>query len=111
MYGNEVLLSLTDQDALWAGIPRDSLIKEKKLVVDKLTQTEHSIWRMAKRILLLPSRYCRTVFLFRLTNWLFHKLKIRILRLRDTALKPFSIQGYELLNTQRQVNLLIFWRA
>lgn len=111
MYGNEVLLSLTDQDALWAGIPRDSLIKErKKLVVDKLTQmkAEHSIWRMAKRILYFLLVIVGQFFLFRLTNWLFHKLKVRILRLRDTALKPFSIQGYELLNTQRQVNLLIF---
>lgn len=111
MYENEVLLSLTDQDALWAGVPRDSLIKErKKLVVDKLTRmkAEHSFWRMAKRILYFLLVIVGQFFLFRLTNWLFHKLKVRILRLRDTALKPFSIQGYELLNTQRQVNLLIF---
>ena len=45
---------------------------------------------------------------FRLTNWLFRKLKVRILRLKDTKLKPVTIQGYELLDTQKQVNLLVF---
>ncbi|WP_317418333.1 mechanosensitive ion channel family protein, partial [Phocaeicola coprophilus] len=39
---------------------------------------------------------------------LFRKLKVRIVRLRNTRLKPFSIQDYELLDTQKQVKLLIF---
>lgn len=30
MYGNKVLLSLTDQDALWEGVSRDSLAKERR---------------------------------------------------------------------------------
>ena len=46
--------------------------------------------------------------LFWATTWLFKKLKIRIQRLKDTKLKPISIQDYELLDTQKQVNLLIF---
>ncbi len=39
---------------------------------------------------------------------MFRKLKVRIVRLRNTRLKPFSIQDYELLDTQKQVKLLIF---
>ena len=46
--------------------------------------------------------------LFRVTNWLFRKLKLRIVRLRNTRLKPFSIQDYELLDTLKQVKLLVF---
>lgn len=46
--------------------------------------------------------------LFKLTNWLFRKLKVRILRLRNTRLKAFSIQDFELLDTQKQVRLLVF---
>ena len=48
MYGNKVLLSLTDQDALWEGVSRDSLAKERREnVVSKLHEmkAEHSIWR------------------------------------------------------------------
>lgn len=111
MYGNKVLLSLTDQDALWEGVSRDSLAKERREnVISKLHEmkAEHSIWRMAKRILYFVLVIVGQYLLFRFTNWLFRKLKARILRLKDTKIKPVSIQGYELLDTQKQANLLVF---
>lgn len=111
MYGNKVLLSLTDQDALWEGVSRDSLAKERRQnVITKLHEmkAEHSVWRMAKRILYFLLVIVGQYLLFRLTNWLFRKLKVRILRLKDTKIKPVSIQGYELLDAQKQANLLVF---
>lgn len=111
MYGNKVLLSLTDQDALWEGVSRDSLAREKRnVVIEKLHEmkAEHSIWRMAKRVLFFLLVIVGQYLLFRLTNWLFRKVKIRILRLKDTKIRPVSIQGYELLDTQKQANLLVF---
>ena len=111
MYGNKVLLSLTDQDALWEGVSRDSLAKERRQnVITKLHEmkAEHSVWRMAKRILYFLLVIVGQYLLFRLTNWLFRKLKVHILRLKDTKIKPVSIQGYELLDAQKQANLLVF---
>lgn len=111
MYGNKVLLSLTDQDALWEGVSRDSLAKERRQnVITKLHEmkAEHSVWRMAKRILYFLLVIVGQYLLFRLTSWLFRKLKVRILRLKDTKIKPVSIQGYELLDAQKQANLLVF---
>ena len=111
MYGNKVLLSLTDQDALWEGVSRDSLAKERRQnVITKLHEmkAEHSVWRMAKRILYFLLVIVGQYLLFRLTNLLFRKLKVRILRLKDTKIKPVSIQGYELLDAQKQANLLVF---
>lgn len=111
MYGSKVLLSLTDQDALWEGISRDSLAKEKRaVVIEKLQQMkeEHGLWRMAKRVLFFVLVIAGQYLLFRLTNWVFGKLKARILRMKDTKLKPVAVQGYELLDTQKQVNLLVF---
>ena len=111
MYGNKVLLSLTDQDALWEGVSRDSLANERRQnVVDKLHEmkAEHGIWRMAKRILYFVLVIVGQYFLFRLTNRLFRKFKVSILRLKDTNIKPVSIQGYELLDAQKQANLLVF---
>jgi len=111
MYGNKVLLSLTDQDALWEGVSRDSLAKERQQsVITKLhdMKAEHGLWRMAKRVLYFVLVIAGQYFLFRLTNWLFRKLKARILRLKDTKIKPVSIQGYELLDAQKQANLLVF---
>ena len=111
MYGNKVLLSLTDQDALWEGVSRDSLAKERRQnVITKLHEmkAENTVWRMAKRILYFLLVIVGQYLLFRLTNWLFRKLKVRILRLKDTKIKPVSIQGYELLDAQKQANLLVF---
>ena len=71
-------------------------------------KAEHGLWRMAKRVLYFILVIVGQYFLFRLTNWLFRKLKVRILRLKDTKIRPVSIQGYELLDAQKQANLLVF---
>ena len=111
MYGNKVLSSFTDQDGLWEGCSRDQLAAAKrKVIVDKLKvmKDEHSLWQLGKRILYFILVIIGQYLLFKLTTWLFNKLKVRIQRLKDTKLKPISIQEYELLDTQKQVNLLVF---
>ena len=111
MYGDKVLASFTDQDGLWEGRTRDQLAADKRhIVVDKLKdmKKEHSLWQLGKRIIFFVLVLLGQYLLFWATTWLFKKLKIRIQRLKDTKLKPISIQDYELLNTQKQVNLLIF---
>lgn len=111
MYGDKVLVSFTDQDGLWEGCTREQLAaKVRSIVVDKLKvmKEEHSLWRLGKRILYFVLVLAGQYLLFRLTIWLFRKLKKRILKLKDTKLKPFKLQDYELLDTQKQVNLLIF---
>ena len=111
MYGNKVLSSFTDQDGLWEGCSRDQLAAAKrKVIVDKLNvmKDEHSLWQLGKRILYFILVIIGQFLLFKLTTWLFNKLKVRIQRLKDTKLRPISIQDYELLDTQKQVNLLVF---
>ena len=111
MYGDKVLASFTDQDGLWEGRTRDQLAADKRqIVVDKLKdmKKEHSLWQLGKRILFFILVLVGQYLLFWATTWLFKKLKIRIQRLKDTKLKPISIQDYELLDTQKQVNLLVF---
>ena len=111
MYGNKVIASFTDQDGLWEGHSREQLAADKRIVVVKKLKElkeEHSFWQLGKRILYFVLVLVGQYLLFRLTTWLFRKLKVRIQKLKDTKLKPISIQDYELLDTQRQVNLLIF---
>ena len=111
MYGDKVLASFTDQDGLWEGRTRDQLAADKRhIVVDKLKdmKKEHSLWQLGKRIIFFVLVLLGQYLLFWATTWLFKKLKVRIQRLKDTKLKPISIQDYELLDTQKQVNLLIF---
>lgn len=111
MYDNKVIVSFTDLDGLWENCSRDQLAENKRLVVmEKLRvmKEEHGFLQLCKRaayfVLVLVGQF----LLFWLTNWLFRKLKVRIVRLKSTRLKPFSIQDYELLDTQKQVKLLLF---
>lgn len=111
MYENIVITSLTDQDALWAGMPQDSLAFQRRDIIvaelEKLKE-EHGFWRLLKRIFYFILVIVGQYFLFKLTIWLFRKLKNHIEAMKDTRLHPIMIQGYELLDTQKQVNLLEF---
>lgn len=110
MYDTEVLVSFTDADAMWEGISRDSLVANRKqIVVDKFQQmkTEYGIWRMVMNVV-----YCMLVLvaqylLYRFTCWGFAKIEKRVRKLKDTKLKPIKIQTYEILNTEKQVALLL----
>lgn len=111
MYDNKVIVSFTDQDGLWEGCTRDQLAAEKRLVILeklKVMKEEHGFLQLCKRaayfVLVLVGQF----LLFWGTNWLFRRVKVRIVKLRNTRLKPFSIQDYELLDTHKQVKLLIF---
>lgn len=110
MYKDKVLVSLTDKDAMWEGVSRDSLaLRDRAIIVAKLTDmnAKNGVWQLVKRIMYLILIVVGQYVLFRLTNWLFRKLKKRILLLKETKLKPFKIQEYELLDTAKQVSLLL----
>ena len=110
MYDSEVLVSFTDADAMWEGISRDSLVANRKqMVVDKFHEmkSQYGMWRMVKSVL-----YCLLVLvaqclLYQFTSWGFRRIDKRILRLQETTLKPITIQSYEILNTEKQVKLLL----
>lgn len=112
MYGEKVIASFTDIDGLWQNVSREELAESyKTIIVKKLHQLkeEHGFSRLIKRlsyfILVLAIQY----LLFRLTTYFYRRLKKRIIRLRNTRLKPFSFHDYELLDTRRQVRVLIFF--
>lgn len=69
---------------------------------------EHGFLQLCKRVAYFVLVLVGQFLLFWGTNWLFHRVKVRIVKLRNTRLKPFSIQDYELLDTHKQVKLLIF---
>ena len=111
MYQNEVITSFTEQDALWAGMPQDSLaIQNLQVIADELykLKSEHSFWMQVRRVILFILVIIGQYFLYRITKWLFRKLNRRIEAMRDTKLKPIMIQNYELLDTGKQVVLIEF---
>lgn len=69
---------------------------------------EHSILQIAKRVALFILVLVVQYFLFKLTNYLFRKLRRRIIWLKQNKLKSITIRDYEFLNTHRQGRILIF---
>lgn len=111
MYGNKVIVSLTDQDALWQGTTRHELatryIPILATKIDSLKEG-YNLLEIAKRAALFILVVVVQYLLFKLTNYLFRKLRRRIIRFKQQRLKPVIIRDYELLNTNLLGRMLIF---
>lgn len=111
MYGNKVIVSLTDQDALWQGTTRHELaaryIPVLATKIDSLKEG-YNLLEIAKRAALFILVVVVQYLLFKLTNYLFRKLRRRIIRFKQQRLKPVIIRDYELLNTNLLGRMLIF---
>ncbi len=111
MFGDKVIISLTDNDALWQNRSRKELAEEyAPLLNAKIHELRegHSFKEIAIRAALFILVIVVQYLLFKLTNYLFRKLRQLILRFQEQRLKPIFIRDYELLNKQQQGKILIF---
>lgn len=111
MYGEKVILSVTDQDALWLNTEREVLAKKYQSVVnDKIVslKKEHGLLQVVKRVALFVLVLVVQYLFFKLTNYLFKKLRRKIIWLKQNKLHSITIRDYEFLNTHRQGRILIF---
>lgn len=112
MYGDKVILSVTDQDALWQNLSRMELAELYQPIISNKIQElkeQHGILQIVKRSLLFILVLVVQYFLFKLTNYLFKKLRRRVIWLKQNRLKSITIREYEFLNTHRQGRVLMFF--
>lgn len=105
MSGNEVILSVTDQDALWENKQRTELAEEYASVIENKIRELHDayglqmrLWRIFLALLVIVVQ----VVLIMLTNKLYRRYKFSIVRKVYGRLKPINIRGYEFLDRHRQ---------
>ena len=111
MYEDLIILSVTDADARALETERAKLVDQyREIIVEQLHEmhTTYGIWATIKRILYFLLVIVAQYFLIRITNWGYRKAKNKIATLKDTVLKSISFQNYEILNTEKQVKLLMF---
>jgi small-conductance mechanosensitive channel len=111
MYGEKVIISLTDKDGLWLNTSRDELaVQYRTIIVDalKALKDKHSLIRLTKNILLLLLVLVIQYILIRLTNYGYRKLKIRIDLVKGKYLKPVFIRNYEFLSINSQERIVFF---
>lgn len=110
MYGDRVLFTITEQDALWQGVTMHELAgRYMPVLVEKIDylKEENSFWQFIKRGVLFVLVLTMQYLIFRLINYLFRKLRRQIIRFKQRRLKPIIIRDYELLNTRRLCRMLI----
>ena len=110
MYGDKVILSVTEQDALWHATDKMKLAQMyMSIISDKiqLLKAENSFWKIVKRCALFILVICIQYLIVRLINYLFRKLRRQIIRLKAAWLKPLVIRDYELLDTRHLCKILI----
>lgn len=111
MYGDKVIMSVTDQDALWQNVSRNELAHQYiPKISQKITdlKKEHNILQIAKRIALFILILVIQYFLWRGTSYLFRRLRRKIVWLIQNKLKSISIRDYEFLDRYRQGRVLMF---
>lgn len=111
MAGEEVILSITDLDAMWQVKPRTQLANEYAQIIQAKITTLHEEYGLQQKLrslllalLIIVAQYV----LIRLTNRLFRKWKFRITRKIISRLRPISLKDYEFLTTHRQ-GILMVW--
>ena len=105
MAGNNVILSVTDIDALWQHKSRQTLAAEYAEVIQaKINELhdEYGLRQKLLRALLVALILVVQYLLLRLTNTLFARWKKRFTRRVMGLLHPISLKDYEFLNTHRQ---------
>lgn len=112
MYGKKVIVSITEQDGLWQNMSRQELAQTYlPVVTDVITDLRktNSIQQVSKRIVFFILVIAAQFFLLKLTNFLFKKIRRKLIWIKQNKLKSISIRDYEFLDTHRQGRVLLFF--
>lgn len=110
MYGEKVIISVTENDALWHSTTPSLLANTwLPIIRDKITllKEENSFWQILKRAALFVLVIVFQYLMLKLINFLFKKLRREIIWLKVHKLKPLVIKDYELLNTDYLCRILM----
>lgn len=110
MYGDKVIISVTENDALWHSTTPNVLAETwMPIIADKITilKAENSFWQILKRAALFVLVIIFQYLMLKLINFLFRKLRREIIWLKVHKLKPLVIRDYELLNTNYLCRILL----
>ena len=107
MYGEMIVQSVSENDALWMDLPADSLARQYRArMVQSITKykQEHSLYNILKEIglvlLVLVSFYFVVRYVNKFFNWLGAKLRAR----ESRWFKGIKISNYPLFTPDRQLH-------
>lgn len=110
MVGNEVVMSIADEDALWEHTTQQEMANRYcnivKTKIDELRE-EYGLHKKIIGLLWVVAIIIGQWLLYRLTKWIYRRWRLRVTRKLMKRSKSVSIKDYELLN-KRQLGVAIF---
>ncbi len=124
MVGSDVVMSVSDQDALWESTSRQELAERYRGIIEKKIQEIHEEYGLQQKIfgfITVTVILILQWLLIKLTLWAYRRWRIRVVRWLMKRGKPLMIKDYEVLNLHRQgilfftvgkilLFLVIFWQ-
>jgi len=124
MLGNDVIMSVTDEDGLWQNTKRNELAERYKQRIEEKIKELHEKYGLQQKLFGLLYVLIIIVLQWlaiKLTLWLYRRWRIRLLRRLLKRAKPLNIKDYEVLNVHRQgilflilckiaLVIVIFWQ-
>ena len=104
MIGTDVLLSITDMDAMWNNMGRMELAEQYKAIISDKIRELHDTYGLQQKLkgfALVLVIIAIQVFCIWLTMRLFHRWKSRLTKKLLTVLKPLQFKDYVLLDQHR----------
>ena len=110
MYGELVLQSISDNDALWQNVSQDSLARQhRQLIIEAVARykAEYSLRNIAKEVGLTLLVLVVLFFTVKYVNQFFHWLRRKLSTKQGTWFTGFKIGTYEFFTDHRQLSAIL----
>lgn len=114
MAGDEVIVSITDLDGLWQNTTRQELAAQYRDIVKAKIEEIHAEYGLQQKLiglLLVVLIVAGQWLLIKLTNWLYRRWRLRLIRKVMRRSISMKVKDYEVLSTRRKGLLFsVFFR-
>ncbi|MBL7870068.1 MAG: hypothetical protein JNM78_00545 [Cyclobacteriaceae bacterium] len=110
-YKDLMILSVNELEALWHDRkPKEIAMEYRTLIVDAINaeRKSNSILNITLRILAIILIIAGIYVVIRLINRLFKKLNEKLKSLKDSTLKGIQFRGYQFLDSNRELQVILF---
>lgn len=104
MVGDEVIMDISDEDALWENTTRQELASRYKDIIKLKIEELHEEYGLQKKIigmlwvvLIIVAQW----IIFRVTRWLYRRWRFRMTRRLLQRAKPLIMKNYEMMNVHQ----------
>ena len=105
MIGEELVMSVTDNDGLWQNKTRQELAAEYRTIIEAKIEQLHAQYGLKRKLMgvvyVLGAMLALGLFIWA-TNFCYRRWRYRLLRMLLRRTRPLAIKDYEVLNLHRQ---------